>query len=240
MTYYFLLNTFSVESTKGNTEIYQRPWSRIGVFLIGIWLGWLLHKTRNKRFNLPRLVVAALWLCSTGIACAVLFGIHSWFSPTKEIPEVAGYFYAGLSRMSWGIAVSWIIFACVKGYGGPVNGFLSWSVFMPLGRLCFCVYLTSLHLQLIFHVGLTVPIKYKTYTIVNIYFAHMVMSCLVGFVCTLLFESPFIILQKLIFEGKAKRHAKSGSMNKLSEHESSSNNSGESGATSQTNNKYTV
>lgn len=217
-----------METMKGTTEIYMRPWSRIGVFLIGIWLGWLLHKMRGKRFHLPRLVVAVMWLCSTGIACSVLFGIHSWFSPTKEIPEVAGYLYAGLSRMSWGSAVSWIIFACVKGYGGPVNGFLSWKVFMPLGRLCFCVYLTSLHLQLIFHAGLTVPIKWSTYMVVNIYFAHMCMSYLVGFICTLLFESPFITLQKLVFEGNGRGEENPGTMKKLSEEMSSSHNDGNS------------
>lgn len=213
---------------KGTTEIYNRPWSRIGVFLIGIGLGWLLHKTRDKRLHLHRLVVVVLWICSTVISFAVIFGIHSWFGASKEIPEVGGYFYAGLSRISWGIAVSWIIFACIKGYGGPVNGFLSWSVFMPLGRLCFCVYLTSVHLQYIFNAGLTVPIKYRTYTNVNIYFAHMVMSYIVGFLCTLFFESPFIVLQKLIFEGGAKRQDKQGPTSKLSD-ETLSSNIGESG-----------
>src|SRR3989442_710980 len=98
--YFFNLNS-SLEIAKGTVDIYMRPWSRISVFLVGIWLGCLLHKTRGKRVNLPLPLVLFLWLCSTAIACAVLFGIFPWFNPTKEIPEVAGYFYAGLSRISW-------------------------------------------------------------------------------------------------------------------------------------------
>lgn len=193
----------------------MRPWSRISVFLIGIWLGWILHKTKAKRFNLPRIVIYALWVVSGTTASLVIFGIFPWFNPNNKIPAVAGYFYAGLSRMSFGIAVAWVIFACVKGYGGIVNSFLSWNIFMPLGRLCFCVYLTSVHLQQIFHLGSTVPMKWNTYSVVNIYFSHLVMSYLVGFMCTLLFESPFVTLQKLIFEEKGKRKVTPGDTNTL-------------------------
>lgn len=184
----------------GTAEIYFRPWSRISTFLVGVWLGVLLHKTRGKRVSIPKAVVPFLWLLSTAIALTLIFAIQPWFDPANKIPDVAGYFYAGLSRFAWGVVISWVIFACVKGHGGIVNRFLSWSVFMPLGRLCFCVYLTSIHLQSIFHSRLTVPIKWDNYTVVNLFFSHMVMSYLVGFVCTMLFESPFIVLQKLIFE----------------------------------------
>lgn len=97
---------------------------------------------------------------------AVLYGVVPWFDPRNEIPKVGGLFYAGLSRFSWAIVVAWVIFACIKGYGGIVNSFLSWTVFMPLGRLCFCVYLTSLHLQNIFHFRMSQPIRYDTYTLV--------------------------------------------------------------------------
>lgn len=141
------------------------------------------------------------WTASTGIALAVIFGIHPWFDPTVEISKVAGYFYVGLGRFAWGVVIAWIIFACLKGYGGVVNKFLSWRVFVPLGRLCFCMYLTSGHVQIVLHGRLAVPIKWDVYTMVNIYFSHLVMSLIVAFFATLIFESPFIILHKLLFDG---------------------------------------
>lgn len=40
----------------------------------------------------------------------------------------------------------------------------------------------------------------------NLFFAHFVFSCIVGYFCTLFYESPFMNLQKLIFEGKISAH----------------------------------
>lgn len=152
--------------------------------------------------KLPKIVVILGWAASTAIAPTVLYGIQDWFDPKAEIPKFAGLAYAGLSRVAWGVAVAWVMFACIKGYGGLVNSFLSWSPFMPLGRLCYCVYLVSLHLQMILHIRFTQPMRYDTYTQINYFFAHLLMSFTVGFFCTILFESPFMVLQKLIFEGK--------------------------------------
>ena len=36
--------------------------------------------------------------------------------------------YAVLVKALWGVCLAWVTFACVKGYGGPVNDFLSWGV----------------------------------------------------------------------------------------------------------------
>lgn len=49
--------------------------------------------------------------------------------------------YISLSRVVWALALSYIIFACVHGYGGPVNWFLSLSLWQPLSRLSYSIYL---------------------------------------------------------------------------------------------------
>ncbi len=132
-----------------------------------MWLGYILFKTKGKRVKLPKLVVLLFWIISTVSCCSVLYGIQNWFDPEYEIPKAAGLMYAGLSRLAWGLSIAWIMFACVKGYGGLINDFLSWKVFMPLGRLCYCVYLVSLHLQMILHVSSNQPMGYSEYTFVN-------------------------------------------------------------------------
>lgn len=182
-------------------DIYFGPWIHICTFLAGVWVGWLLYKTQNKRLKLSKLVVTILWIGSTCLALTVIYAIFPWHDPSYDIPEVNGLFYAGLNRFCFAVSIGWVMFACIKGYGGIVNTFLSWKVFMPLGRLCFCMYLTSFHLQGLFHSRLTVPLKYDMYTMVNMYFAHLVMAVLVGFLCTLLLESPFLILVKMLLEG---------------------------------------
>lgn len=151
-------------------EIYIRPWSRIQTFLVGIWVGWLLFKMKGRQLRIPRAVTLLLWLISAALAMTVIFAIQPWFDPKHKIRTVSGYMYAGLSRFTWGVVIAWIIFACVKGHGGFISRFLSWKPFMPLGRLCFCVYLVSLHLQDLFHSRLATPMRYDSYTMVsNIY-----------------------------------------------------------------------
>lgn len=147
-------------------EIYIRPWSRIQTFFVGVWVGFALYKLKGKEFKMPLLAGAVGWAVSIATALAVMFSIQPWFDPNNTIPKVSGLFYAGLSRFAFGVSVAWVMFACIKGYGGLVNSFLSWSAFMPLGRLSYCVYLTSLHLQTIFQSRWPVPIRYDPYTMV--------------------------------------------------------------------------
>lgn len=48
--------------------------------------------------------------------------------------------YDSLSRVGWAIALCYIIFACVHGYGGPINWFLSHPLWQPLSRLSYSIY----------------------------------------------------------------------------------------------------
>jgi len=149
-----------------NPVTYRRPWMRFGPYAVGLWAGYLLYKTANKKIKLSKFVVLAGWMLSTGTALAILYGIIPWFNPDNEIPEALGAFYAGTHRFAWGIVIAWIIFACSRGYGGPVNAFLSWKAFIPLGRLTFCVYLISLTLQMAYTARTLQPITYDSYVTV--------------------------------------------------------------------------
>lgn len=160
-------------------EIYMRPWSRIQTYIVGIWLGWILYKTRNKYLKLPKWVVAMLWTISTVTALAGVFGPYKYFNPEHTMPKRDRLVYAALGRTSFGIAVAIVVFLCIKGYGGIVNKFLSWKVFMPLGRLCFCVYLISMYLQMILHFRFPNPIKYDPYIMVRSTFNFLALTRLI-------------------------------------------------------------
>ena len=86
-----------------------------------------------------------------------------WFNPSNEIPRVAGIVYGSLHRFAWCVVIAWIIFACVTGHGSFINRFLSMKIFMPLGRLTFCIYLTSYELQSIFHARYRQAMPYDPY-----------------------------------------------------------------------------
>lgn len=73
--------------------------------------------------------------------------------------------YSALSKPAWGLALAWIIIvrawrldrviphitfqSCYYGYGGPINSFMSWSIWIPLGRLSYSSYL--IHLMIVIY-----------------------------------------------------------------------------------------
>ena len=156
-------------------DIYQKPWARCGPYIVGIILGYILYlrmKYPKKFEKLPTILTLAGWLLNTALALAIIYGPITLFYPENEkLAQSAWYslVYGGLHRYAWGIVISWIIFACVNGNGGIINEFLSWKLFMPLGRLTFCMYISSYHLQMIYHMSQGLhPVHVSSYALVRI------------------------------------------------------------------------
>ncbi|EDW25183.1 GL24551 [Drosophila persimilis] len=52
--------------------------------------------------------------------------------------------YYTLTRVGWPLALCWIIFACMQGYGGLADSFLSSPLWQPLSRLSYSVYIWNM------------------------------------------------------------------------------------------------
>jgi len=145
------------------TDFYILPWNRASPFLVGICTGGLLRGT-GKRFKLSRALALAAWLLSTAVAISIIFGVFPYYNPKTKIPTVAASIYAGTHRFAWGVAISWIIFACSRGYGGWINAFLSWRFFAPLGRVSMIAFLIALPVQFVHHFRIQPILAPDTYT----------------------------------------------------------------------------
>ena len=70
------------------------------------------------------MVNLVLWAVAFAIGLAVVYGLNipkrSALPPATGVPttEAMDIAYGGLHRLSWALAVSWVIFACCRGYGG--------------------------------------------------------------------------------------------------------------------------
>ena len=137
-----------------------------GSYVVGLWAGYFLYVIRKRRtpLKLPRWAVALGWALSTALALTILFSVRPFFDPAKEYKRLGSALYAGMHRFGWGMSVSWVVLACTMGHGGFVNTFLSWKVFIPLGRLSFCVYLISYWLQSLFYLSARQDVSYDLYT----------------------------------------------------------------------------
>lgn len=103
-----------------------------------------------------------------------------------------------LSRVIWSIALSYIVFACVHGYGGPVNWFLSHPYFQPLNKLGYAIFL--IHYPIIVWNVFTMKGEpfFSEQLLYNTFFATYMLSIFISILATLAFESPVLVLQKVL------------------------------------------
>jgi len=176
-------------------------------YIWGILLGYVLHVTKNKPVELKKYVVAILWAVSFAIGLAVIYGLVPYLD-AQAVPHINDFVrvsYGSLNRLAWAMAVSWVVFACVKGYGGIVNSILSWKAFGPLGRLTYCAYLIHLNFIGLYYAQGKEKIYYTTLNHIVEYFGILLFVFLLSFFVSVTVEAPFLNLEKLIFSPSSKR-----------------------------------
>ncbi|KAL3842202.1 hypothetical protein ACJMK2_020242 [Sinanodonta woodiana] len=190
-------NAKDTETGKYFDDYYVKPYCRMGPYIIGIMTGYVLYRT-NCKIRMNRLTNLAGWAVATACCMSVLYGPYDSFNGHPNSNEVNAL-YNALARNVWALGVSWVIFACSTGYGGIVNALLSWKIFIPLGRLTYCVYLLHPVIMSIYFESRRQLLYMTDLEIVFIFCGSMVLCYAAGFVASLAFESPFMGLEKAIF-----------------------------------------
>lgn len=116
-------------------KIYDKPWTRIGPYLVGMAVGWILFKT-NCKIRMNRLTVTIGWLLTIICLLALIFGLYN-----AKLSIITASAYSSLSHTAWAISLAWITIACSSGYGGFINSLLSASCIYPFSRVTYCAYL---------------------------------------------------------------------------------------------------
>ncbi|CAD5223902.1 unnamed protein product [Bursaphelenchus okinawaensis] len=127
--------------------MYNPPWTRCQPYIVGFLLGYVMHNRLKVKLN--KIVLLIGWILVFAAIFAVYYPIKDWVGgePMDLIPRSL---YASLSRLAWSYIIGWVIFTCYYGYGGPVNRFLNWPGWVPLGRLSYCAYLIHLFIVVYF------------------------------------------------------------------------------------------
>ena len=189
---------------------YKKPWNRFQPYVMGLVLGYLLHKLKSKK--IPRfhtLVNLAVWLVAAVLACATVYGptkANILKDVTVSLPISPDYpsraersTYNGFSKISWSLAVCWVILACVKGRGGAVNAFLSWGLWIPIARLSYCIYLIQYTVIFWYNSQLDFAFNYSNAVFAYTVVGNFAMCCFVALLLVVLFEYPLAHMEKLLF-----------------------------------------
>jgi len=187
--------------TKWGTEFYVVPWCRFQPYLVGLGLGYLLYQTKdNSKLPFNPMALAWIWAVAFLVGSLVIFGLVPYQKDSTLVASLAERaIYSGFHRLAWALALSWVILACIKGAGGPVNSILSWPAWVPLARMSFAIYL--LHMSVMNTVNSYASYRVNASQVLIIYYIIFVMalSIALSYALIVLFEAPLVHLEKILF-----------------------------------------
>uniref|UniRef100_A0A7E4VWY7 NRF domain-containing protein n=1 Tax=Panagrellus redivivus TaxID=6233 RepID=A0A7E4VWY7_PANRE len=121
--------------------VYDAPWIRCQIYIVGMLTGFFLQS--YKKLKIPWVVQVIGWVGTAAIAYGCIFTLKSWING-DVLPLGWATVYSAASKPLWGVALSWIVITCYYGYGSFINSFMSWSIWVPLGRLTYSAYLVHI------------------------------------------------------------------------------------------------
>ncbi|KAK3607208.1 hypothetical protein CHS0354_031705 [Potamilus streckersoni] len=191
-------NVFAQTGNDWYMQLYIRPYCRMGPYIVGILTGYILFKTDCK-VKLSRILNLVGWLIATGVALAVLYGLYN---PNNEhtMSTRVSALYLSTARTAWCMALAWVIFSCATGNGGFINTLLSWNAYVPLGRLTYCAYLIHPIVMYLYYYSLRTTIVFNDLNISYLFVSHLVFAYAAAFILSLVFESPMMGLEKVLFK----------------------------------------
>ncbi|KAI4459307.1 o-acyltransferase [Holotrichia oblita] len=142
-------------------QLYDKPWMRIGPYLVGMTTGYILFRFDGK-IKLPSYVVVSGWILAVGLVLSLVYGLGK-----GELITPLSAIYATFGHTAWGLALAWITVSCCWGYGGPVNSLLGFRGFLPLSRLTYCAYLIHPVIMVFVSFQLDGPIHIHNYIVVR-------------------------------------------------------------------------
>ena len=101
------------------------PWARLQPYLVGLLLGYILHRLEGQPLGLSNTTALWAWATAGVVGAAVVYGPYGIIVTRKldghETSLAESVAYVAFGKLAWSLAVSWLILACVKGLGGPIN-----------------------------------------------------------------------------------------------------------------------
>ncbi|XP_074595938.1 nose resistant to fluoxetine protein 6-like [Brevipalpus obovatus] len=178
-------------------SIYIKPWCRLGPYVVGIILGYLIQTLEHK-INLKKRYIVLGWISAVtlnaGILLAMIPADNGYYVPS----DLEASLYSATSRTLWAVGLAWIVFACVNGKGGFVNHALSWKPLIPLSKLTYCAYLIHPVVIATFYGSRETTFHFSHYLMVYFILGNIFITYLVSLILSVFFELPLIMVDRAI------------------------------------------
>lgn len=178
---------------EANSKLYLATHTHATPWLIGFLFGYFLHMNRGRKFQLSWLVLWSGWFISLAMIFTSIFATYpsaKWSAPPLSTLDESLYYT--LTRVGWPLAMCWVVFVCIQGYGGLANSFLSTPLWQPLSRLSYSVFIWHMFVQEINSRNVRTSTYFSSYTVVcNAPFEHFNFVIYIGILQMLNFWSDF-------------------------------------------------
>uniref|UniRef100_A0A7E4V514 NRF domain-containing protein n=1 Tax=Panagrellus redivivus TaxID=6233 RepID=A0A7E4V514_PANRE len=131
----------TVPYTTYTVMMYDAPWIRCQIYIVGMLTGVFMQT--YKKLKIPWFFQVIGWIGTLAIVYGCIFTLKDWINGTV-LPIGWSTVYSAASKPLWGVALSWVVITCYYGYGSFINSFMSWSIWVPLGRLTYSTYLVHI------------------------------------------------------------------------------------------------
>ena len=178
--------------------MYQRPYTRLATYVVGMLTGYLLHKI-NFKLRFTRLVIIGGWVVSSTAALLLVYGLFYYYhNPGTNMSQAGSVLFLAISRTSWALCLSWLVIACASGNGGFVNWLLSLKFWAPLGRLTYCAYLLHPIVTVVCQFNFTSTIHFSQVLPIYLFIGNVFITYGFSFIASISVEAPMMQIEKLI------------------------------------------
>ena len=199
----FRVTSLDYHGIERDALTYYATQSRIDSWMMGILTGYILYTLEGRIVKISKSFSTVAWmLCIIGILGVIIGQYPLQQTSFAENSIHADASYSAFRRISWCLSVSWIIIACHQNRGGIARKFLSLSIWLPISKLSYCIYLVHLPIQLVFLSSIRVPQYFTDIRALHNFLGDFGLALIVAFVWALMFEYPWIRLIKIFLENR--------------------------------------
>lgn len=175
--------------------VHTMTFARIDSWMMGIFIAYVMYLIQGRSVMLSRGRVAALWILSVGLMLTVIFSQYPLLQENfKEINPVADALYESLKRLAWCLSMGWVILACHLSHADIVKRFLSLSVWLPISKLSFGIYLIHVPIMFVAVSSMRAPQYFSHFTAFNSFFGYFGVTFFIAFAWALMFEFPITVI----------------------------------------------
>uniref|UniRef100_A0A182PVM7 Acyltransferase 3 domain-containing protein n=1 Tax=Anopheles epiroticus TaxID=199890 RepID=A0A182PVM7_9DIPT len=181
-------------------KMYIPAHTNVGSYLAGLIAGLLYHRLKRAAFAANRhRGFLALWYASLPAAIVLLLSAYIFYAYEFEQPALWIAAYAAISKNLWGALFGVLFVGLAFGVGGFLRRALNNSIFRPLGKVTYCVFLCHLFVIRCTLGNIRQPIYVSDMRILVATSSTLVLAYIMGTLMCVLIEIPFSNVQKTLF-----------------------------------------